>query len=120
MPLVVITANRARDELTWDVLRQFAERLQPEVAHVLTCDDEGGQLTRHDIEVEVRDLNPQRSIGGDQYDIRIVVLANDYPTRRADLFERSEQLTDQLQPLLPEGIHGFVWILLAPAAFVEF
>ena len=72
-----------------------------------------------EIEVEIRDLDSKKNIGG-KYDLQIVVFANEYPSRRANLDERCAELRERIRQALPDNLHGFVWVLLSPAAFAEF
>ena len=120
MPLIVVTANRHRQELTDDFLFMFGQQLRTDIAETLTCTDPGGQLTAEDIEVKIEDRVPKRSIGGEKYDLQVTVFANDYPSRKANLAERGKQLKERVRHALPQTLHGFVWILLSPAAFEEF
>lgn len=120
MPLVIMTANRDHGELTDALLLSFGTLLQSATAKELTCEDEGGSLTAADIEVEIRDRDPKRNIGGEQYDLQVIVFANNYLSRRANLEERCKKLAGWVRKALPDTVRGFVWIRLAPAAFVEF
>jgi len=122
MPLALITVQREKHPKLGDqhFLQAFANELRNRIANVLTCADEGGKLSGADIEVEIRDHQGWRHVGGAHYDIQIVVLANEFPARKANLGERTLALRKMIQLLLPLNITGFVWVRLAPAAFEEF
>ena len=120
MPEVFITANRARSELTDEFLVGFAEQLRAFTAQALSCDDVGGRLNSTDVEVEIKDRDPKRNIGGAKYDLKILILANDFPSRKANLEQRGSQLKEKVAAVLAPNIHGSIWIRLAPAAYVQF
>lgn len=122
MPLAIVTVNRDHKALTDDFLFNYARfQLRGDIADTLTCEDRGGDLTMRDIEVEIRDRVEGKHIGGEKYDFQLVVFANDYPSRKANLDERCAELRNRTsQVLLPYNVHGFVWVLLSPAAFAEF
>lgn len=122
MPLVIVFANRSCEALSgYEALKQLGPLLQQLVAQALTCDDPGGELTAVDVEVDLKYRDPKWNIGGDQYDLQIVVFANDFPSRKANLEERCRQLRDLLRDQTElGGVKGYVWIRLAPAAFAEF
>jgi len=122
MPLVMVTVNRARPQLADDSsCLRLASYLRGRVAKALSCDEKDGELTSDDVEVELSDYDPRRHIGGEQFDVRVMVIANDYPSRRENLDERRQSIErgmcagDKMQDL-----KGFVWVLLAPASFGEF
>jgi hypothetical protein len=120
MPLVLVTANRTRfPSLTDAYLRPIGELITTWVANILTCDDPGGKLTPNDIEVRFQDRS-LLDVGGDQHALEVIVFANDFPSRRQNLDERCRQLQDYFKAALMPDLHGYVWIRLAPAAFVEF
>jgi hypothetical protein len=102
-------------------LVEIAIKLRGLIAGCLTCVDDGGNLQADDVEIEIVDRD-WRHVGGDKYDVTLTVFAKEFPSRRInpDLFMNTLTLTKGLQGLLPEGVTGFAWVLLCPAAFVEF
>lgn len=120
MPLAQVLANDGHESLTHEMLRSFSQSLRDLVAETLTCDDDGGELTAMDIEVRLNYRDPKRDFGGEEYDVQVTIWANDFPGRRANLQDRCSRLNQQVKVYLPSGVRGYVWILLAPAAFAEF
>jgi len=102
-------------------LVELATKLRGLIAGCLTCVDDGGNLQADDVEIEIVDRD-WRHVGGDKYDVTLTVFAKEYPGRKInlELFTNALALTKGLQGLLPEGVTGFAWVLLCPAAFVEF
>ncbi len=100
-------------------LIELANKLRGLIAGCLTCNDEGGKLQPTDVEVEIVDRD-WRHVSGSHYDVTLTVFAKEYPSRKVNLGLYTTGLTKGLQGLLPEGLTGFVWVLLCPAAFVEF
>ena len=120
MPLAQVLANDGHELLTQEKLRKFSQSLRDLVAEALTCDDDGGKLSATDIEVKLNYRDANRDFGGEVYDVQVTVWANDFPGRRANLQDRCSRLNQQVKVYLPSGVSGYVWILLAPAAFAEF
>ena len=120
MPLVFVTANRGRTELNENTLVELGTLLREWVAAELTCSDRDGDLTYEDIEVEIKQRRPRLDIGGERYDIQVTVFANDFPSRKANLSDRCACINERLQQWTAGRWRGYVWVLLAPAAFAEF
>lgn len=76
-----------------------------------------GQLTPEEVEVFVV---PQSGLHIIHRDVNVVVLANDFEARKANGQERSDNMREALKKLLPAGLTGFVWVLLAPGFYAEF
>ena len=88
------------------------------VADALSCEDPDGGLTPQDIEVSVEEYGPM-DISGD-YNLEVIVDANEYPSRLADLKQRTQQIADQVGAILiGPPTKYYVWVRLSPAAFVE-
>lgn len=100
-------------------LEKIVKDLPEVVADALGCDDPEGSLSAHDIEVAVEEFGPM-DISGD-YDVQIMVEANDYPSRKANLKERTQQIADAFAKDMnvEPGTTFYVWVRLSPAAFIE-
>lgn len=119
MPLVSVVIGK-KPIFAEENLRRLGELIQAIVATELTCEDPEGQLTPSDIEVSFRYRNSQRDVGGEKYDIQVTVFANDFPSRKANLSARCEEIKHRLAGCFgTDFTRGFVWVLLAPAAFAE-
>jgi len=121
MPLVLVTANRNHPKINDAMLNGLCLVLREQIPRFLACDDPGGHLTPDDIEIQLRDRDPSRDVGASKHDLHIVVLANDFPSRKANLDERCKHICGCIAECYKkDNIHGFVWIRLAPASFQEF
>lgn len=128
MPLVFITipnnANTEPDTFGGFTMEKFAQHVQQCVADALTCQDTGGQLTKDEVEVEIKQRQESwfhHYVGGEKAEVRIVVLANDFPARRANLKRRNRQLLKKVSEFSwNRKVSGYVWIRLAPAEFGTF
>lgn len=120
MPLVIVT--RKKEKVSDKDVERLGPILQSVVAEALTCDEEDGRLTEKEIEVRFREPS---SFDRNVSDLSVEVFANDFPSRRANLQRRTEQISNQLRirgrldPTLCTGAYAgnFVWVLLAPAGF---
>lgn len=115
MPFVVV--NRNKKKLPDKVLSPIIKKLPEIVANALTAWTPEGKLTPNDIEVWVQDFGP---LDLNTKDIEIVIWANLYPEREANLPVRQKFITEKVKQLVSKGITGFVWVLLQPASFGEF
>ncbi len=132
MPLVVVNYDT-------DVLRGFeivpslclGEKMKAAIAEALSISNSpNGKLTVEDIEVIYREKRGEELFISDDSDeierrrnskaLEVYVWAHDYPDRRATLVDRVAQIQGALRAMIPEGIHGFVWVLLSPTAFQTF
>lgn len=119
MPLAVL---KGRDHLVGDEdLRAVAGDLRVAIAAALDCTDEGGGLKADHVEVEFR---PDHPFDTDAYDLRLTVIANEFPSRRADLDERREKIQEAFKASLTKagfcGLYACVWVMLVPASFGRF
>jgi len=76
-----------------------------------------GKLTAGDIEIIVHD---QTYLSVSNAPLCIIIHANDYPERRANLKERTRQIVSRLEITRKSTTHGFVWVQLIPSSFIEF
>jgi len=116
MPLVTVRSNiLGHVEKT-----ALGPVIQKIVALALDGDEFESWLGPTDIEVEFKEIGP--------YDVSfppvsLLVLANDYPSRKANLQERASQIARALREheAFPDDAlqttDGFVWVLLCPAGF---
>jgi hypothetical protein len=114
MPLVMARFGR---KVPKAVANAVVKAIPAAVAEAFNCTDKGGDLTANDIEVEVSTVG-RRDIN--DYDICITLLANEFPSRSANLNDRRRRLQRLLEPYIPRGIKGYLWTLLCPASFGEF
>ena len=116
MPLIQLGYNPK--SVSEEFVGFFASELPVIVAEALNApEDDGGGLTPDDIEVWCRKASPN-DVG--DADLQIVVLANHFASREANLEERKDNILNAVKDIVHLGLHGFVWVLLAPAAFGEF
>jgi hypothetical protein len=101
--------------------RALGEHLQQVIAQALDApDDEGGRLTPEEIEVRFQIVSP-RTINPSPFALEI--LANDYPSRKANLDYRVSRIARELRafPTIPQSViddkGGFVWVLLGAGGF---
>lgn len=114
MPLAILRHSNRVPEGVVDTLKDM---IQFHLAQRFHCEDEGGDLNPGDIEVEVSEVGPKDR---NEYDICITVLANDFPSRRANLDERRRLMQADLAGFIPPDLTGYLWVLLCPASFGEF
>lgn len=122
MPLVLVTINRENPYINKHRIdRTLVLLLRQQVSRVLSCSDPGGGLVPDDIEIKIQDRDPKRDFGGKKYDLQIIVFANEFPARRKNLGERCVLLGHILERTYAgRGVHGYIWVRLAPASFAEF
>jgi len=118
MPLIKVTYDEDIDsDRFMDRLRVVLPNI---VARALTCDHPDGQLTPGDIELELAPFKFGELKMITDYRLHIVIDANDYPQRRANLDERRDQIIRELRETFDDLPKGFVWVRLFPASFGEF
>ena len=116
MPLVLM--NRKENLVNDHLAKHLAEELTHIVSMVLnTPEEEGGELVPDDIEVRVRNSS---DLDVNAKPLEIIIWANDFPKRRANLGFRQKAIVEAVKGLIPSTVTGFVWILLLPASFGEF
>ncbi len=120
MPLVVIRhepALKNKCDLT-----NVAISIREIIASELSCKDKAseGMLTPDDLEVMLIPFGPCDT-GSQRFGLQVFVDANDYPSRRNNLRERTDRIAKAISFLdWGDTLHCFVWIRLMPAAFLEF
>lgn len=118
MPLVMVHCDpRVVSDDSLGLLNSYLSKL---VAEVLDASPEG-PLTANDVEVITYNYQ-EFDVHHNSFDI--IVIANDYPSRRMDLEQRKNLLMDRLKIFLKSvrylnGKKFSVWIVLAPSAFGE-
>ncbi len=113
MPLVMVH-DASNSEVLLDVTRALPA-LVAQALHVE--EDPAAHLTANDVEVWVRGHHPHDKC---TQGIEIVVWANLFPERNANLEERTEMIAKGVRAILAQvspGVKGFVWVLLQPGAF---
>lgn len=115
MPLVF--AYRDTSKVNNELFGKVKENLPALVAEALSTAT--GPLTPDDVEVWVIAADKE-DIGS--FPLSIIVHADLYPDRLADLAARQQKISDGIALLLPKGsgLKGFVWIRLAPGSFGTF
>ena len=99
-------------------LEQVVGNLPHNVADALGCEDPGGSLMARDVEVAVEEFGPLDISG--TYDLQVMVDASDFPSRQANLSQRTQQIADRLTTILGgSSMKFYVWVRLTPAAFIE-
>lgn len=116
MPLVVVHDNSSSE-----VILDIARALPDLVAQALHVEENpAAHLTADEVGVWVREHHPHdRSTQG----LEIVVWANLFPERNANLEERTEMIAKGVRAILTSvdpSVKGFVWVLLQPGAFSSF
>ena len=119
MPLVVVKHKAGR--MLDDMLADLADALTEIVADALhTPENKGGELSPNDIEVWVQESGKHDI---DTKDLEIIIWANEYPNRLANLVDRKDRIVRAMRKFLADydrNLSGFVWVLLQPAAYGEF
>ena len=118
MPLVVVHYHP--NIIPRDVILELANELPGIVADALNVrGNADAHLDSSDVEVQVRAFG--------EYDVNtrsleIIVWANLYLERQANLEERKDNILNAVRDFLEDynlNVSGFVWVLLQPAAFGE-
>lgn len=115
MPLVLLSRNSGTvdDEL----LGKIAAALPQIISSGLNIqENSAGHLGPEDIAVRV--LGTSFDVG--HKDVEVIVFAQNFDARLASLQIRVNRMKSGLQKLLPNGLTGFVWVVLVPSAFAEF
>jgi len=106
------------DAITDDLLKRIISMLPSVIARAFDVpDDPDGRLTVDDIEIKTDEFNDF-----DKYSnpLNIIIRTEDYEARRANLRERIRSVKAAIKEMLPENIHGFVWVRPVEGAFEEF
>lgn len=115
MPLVELYFNPEKVSPT--AARAIAKMLPFFVADALCVVGTDGQLVSSDVEVRIRIKEPHDITA---YDLEVTILAKYYPEREVQLETATRQIADALKTATMGSIKSFVYVLLAPAGFVEF
>lgn len=115
MPLVVVNLGKLPKD--GNSISDLLSHLPWIVAEELSCDPPGvlrpcevGVVTRHH---DLLDVNEDH--------LGIIVIANDYPSRRANLDERRSKIVARVVACLSgTGIPGSVWVILVPGSYDTF
>ncbi|MBI2984730.1 MAG: hypothetical protein HYY50_03850 [Candidatus Kerfeldbacteria bacterium] len=113
MPLVVV--NRNPERVSDENIRNLVLALTAVAAEQLSSDEMA--LGPGDIEIWVQDFGP---LDVHTKDLEIIIWAHDFPSRRANLDERTARIAARVKELAGADISGFVWILLQPTGFKPF
>ena len=116
MPLIEIYRKHDRKDIPDANLILLGKTARVLVARELdTPEEPDGRLTTEDIEVQIKEGH---YLDLDTLPLQIIVFANDFPARRANLHERRKRIASELRGIIP-NLKGncFIWILLCPASF---
>lgn len=101
-------------------LHEVMDAMPQIVADALTAPaDPDGELGPEDVNVWEAELPEFDYHDIDHHDLVITVLANNFPSRMANLDERRQQIIDKVRPLLQKGVTFFVWVLCMPSSWGE-
>ena len=119
MPLVLVSHRSGVLDPT--TLVRISRSLQVIVAGALNVEEnKQARLFPEDIEVRVQESSV---FDQNHKDLEIVVFANQYPERLANLDERTQKIKDELRYSMRNSItfpfSGYVWVLLTPGSFCE-
>ena len=116
MPLVVVKHKAGR--ILPGMLEKLGQAMPEIVASALDVkENPEAHLTAEDVEVWIRESGPYDI---NVKDLEIVIWANTYPERLANLSDRKEAILQGLLKFLGDfdrNLSGFVWVLLQPGAF---
>lgn len=114
MPLAMVSrSDRVRD----DLLEKVIAGLPAIIARNLNVpDNPEAFLSPNDIEVQFR----RSHFDVMHHDIQVIVFATKFEARVQTGQSRSDKIAAELQRVLPDGMTGFVWIVLADAFFTAF
>lgn len=120
MPLVMVkrNTNKMPDTIYVHITRYLREW----TAEALSVPGTDGELTPQDVEI----WDSYRGVlDRGEADLQVVIFADKYPERVADLDKRQGWISRKLATFLKgsgvEGVRGFVWILLQePTSFGKF
>ncbi|MES2088294.1 MAG: hypothetical protein V4467_04880 [Patescibacteria group bacterium] len=119
MPIVFVTIDRECPSLSTETqVINLGRHLQHIVAEALTCDE--SPLTASDVEVEIKDRDAWRSIGGGKYELRIIVIATRTKSRETDLSMAAYRIAQSIRCYVPSSGNGYVWVQLPSASFAPF
>lgn len=112
MPLVQVMTSR---EISGSEISDLVEAIPHVVARNLNVPGvDGGQLSTKEIDVVIRNNGMFDMVSAE---CAVVIWANEFPERKANLEERTKNIVRELKGQLQPGILFYVWIMLAPAAF---
>jgi len=118
MPLVYIQYKVGR--FAENLVEYLAGRMPEIVANALDAGQEGNKeacLFPGDVEVWVRESG---KLDVNTRDLEIIIWANSYPERLANLEQRKDRIIRDVREFLgnyDRNLSGFVWVLLQPGAF---
>ncbi len=121
MPLVLVfhSLRMVNDPKLSGKFLKLVDELPAYTAAMLTApSNPDAILTPEDIEVKVRKND---SFDRNSKDVEVYIWASDFPERKCDLSSRCNALRHWVRGCFEgKSVCGFVYILLAPAAFCEF
>lgn len=123
MPQTLVLDSISKERAIYDLepinFKKLEDALCEAVAQALTAPNtEHGQLTPDNVEVDIITSTSYKT-GNNK--LRIIVFANDFDERRADLQKtRVHKITEAVRAIVPDDVKGFVYVRLAPAGFAEF
>jgi hypothetical protein len=113
VPKVTIQMGKDFDPM---LISAFAFNIQLCVANALNCAE--GKLEKKDVEVAITKVDPLRHIG--YKDFQVIVIANDYPSRREILSKATEIIARTVEYMRPSSAKTWsVWIRLVHGSYTD-
>ncbi|MCR4275485.1 MAG: hypothetical protein NUV83_01890 [Candidatus Wolfebacteria bacterium] len=117
MPLVQIFTTRSILSAGGDnSVKPMLTALPKIIAEHLSIPVAGGKLTPNDIIVRVNQRNDHDYF---PEHFEVIIEAQEFPERLANLNERAEKIADDLYFLTPRNIYPSVWLTFKKGVFVE-
>lgn len=112
MPAVFLTVKPGK--LSTGEIKRIRNMLRVCTADALTCDHPDGKLTPMDISIRVEGFG---ELDVPTYDVEIIILANEYADRLANLDDRRHTIVEKVGPLIPFNVNFDVYILLGSGSW---
>ena len=120
MALVVVQHRGPRGPVPEWMVAKLVKQLPWIVAEALDVEkNPDARIISNEIEVCVRESG---ELDINTKDLEIIIWANSYPERLANLEQRKDEILQDVRKFLGDhdrNLTGFVWVLLQPAAFGE-
>ena len=119
MPLAIVIGKKAVTD--HQNITTLVTKIPEIIARYLTCNDLGGSLTTPEVDVKLETFG-QHDIS--EQDLILTIMATGFPSRIANLKERTEQISTALLVTLEDlNFHGIsvgVWIVPVKAEWNQF
>lgn len=116
MPLVIVKRNNNKT-VSDGALKNLVSALPKIVADYLSAPtDVGGRLLPEGVKVDVHE---KHAMDVARKDVQITIFAHNYPSIRANLSERHENMRHTIDLLVPLNADASLWVVLAETAYGE-